>query len=453
MAGPNPPALPGLPLLGNALDFFKDPVKVFRKGYDTLGPVFSIRLGLKRAAVLLGPENNRFFFSETDNILSMREVYKFVIPMFGKVTLAAEPKEYKEQRTILQPTFSGHRMDAYLEVMVEETRNWLDACGETGEFDLWKTFEQLSMYIAASALMGREFRRRLGDEFWALYRDVAGGMEFVLPTNLPLPRFRRRDRAKERLLKMLRPMIAERRRARNGHHDFIQALAEANYSDGRPVSEETIVGMILILVFAAYETTAAQIGWALVQLLQHPDYLSLVLKEQAEVLGPRLDNMTGRNLQRLDRLDWALKETERMRPITTMLWRHTARAYDIGPYHVPRGWITMICPTITHHMPEIFSDPYRYDPERFSPARAEGSKTPFSMVNFGGGFHKCLGVHFARYEMKVVLSMLLQRYALEPPDRLPEPDYSSGIMRPHSPYFIKYRRREMSNLEEAIRLA
>jgi sterol 14-demethylase len=374
--------------------------------------------------------------------------------MFGKVTLSAEPAEYKEQRAILQPTFGSHRMDAYLETMLEETENWLDRCGESGEFDLWKTFEQLSMYIAAGALMGREFRQRLGDEFWALYRDVAGGMEFVLPTNLPIPRFRRRDRAKEKLLKMLRPIIAERRRSPNSHQDFIQSLAEAKYSDGREVAEETIVGMILILVFAAYETTAAQISWALVQLIHHPRYLSLVLEEQSDVLGNRMENLTAANLQKLSRLDWALKESERMRPITTMLWRYTAKAYDLGGYHVPQGWITMVCPSITHHMPEIFSNPHRYDPERFSPARAEGSATPFSMVNFGGGFHKCLGMHFAHYEMKVVLSLLLSRYTLEQPGQLPNPDYSTGIMRPQSPYLIKYRRRQtMSNLEEAIRLA
>src|SRR6476659_5840200 len=125
MSLPNPPMLPGLPLLGNALEFRKDPIKLFRRGYQELGRVFSIRLGPKPAAVILGPDNHRFFFTETGNILSMPEVYKFIIPMFGKVTFAAEPEEYEKQRSILQPSFHGHKMDGSVEDMIHETLDWL----------------------------------------------------------------------------------------------------------------------------------------------------------------------------------------------------------------------------------------------------------------------------------------------------------------------------------------
>lgn len=451
MALPAPPSLPGSFIFGNALDFYRDPIQVFRRGYETLGPVFSIRLGPKRAAVLVGPENNRLFFTQTDQIFSMREVYKFVIPMFGKVTLAAEPEEYREQRAILQPAFGRGRMRSYVEVMAAETEAWLDSLGGRGEFDLWGAFEQLSMYIAAGALLGEDFRRGFGREFWALYRDVAGGMEFVLPTNLPLPKFRRRDRAKARLLAMLRPLIAERRASDAAHEDFVQSFAKATYSDGRAVGEDTIIGMLLILVFAAYETTAAQVCWVLVQLLQHPDYLELVLREQEEVFGSGPGAIDEESLQRMERLEWAVKEGERMRPITTMLWRYNARAYDVGGYRVPRGWVTIICPTLTHYSPDVFTRPHEYDPARFSPQRAEDSRVPYGLVNFGGGVHRCMGVHFARYEMKVVLSLLLRRFELELPGPPPPPDFGTGIMRPKSPYAIKYRRRQlMSNSKEVI---
>ena len=69
---PTPPPLPGLPLLGHAFAFRRDPVELFRRGYEQLGPIFTIRLGPKPAAVILGPEANEFFFSETDRLLSMR---------------------------------------------------------------------------------------------------------------------------------------------------------------------------------------------------------------------------------------------------------------------------------------------------------------------------------------------------------------------------------------------
>jgi sterol 14alpha-demethylase len=104
-----PPALPGLPILGHALEFRRDPAQLFRDGYRQLGPIFSIRLGPQHAAVVLGPESNRFFFTETDRFLSMREVYRFLVPMFGEEFLFQASEEgYHEQRAILLPAFSAH---------------------------------------------------------------------------------------------------------------------------------------------------------------------------------------------------------------------------------------------------------------------------------------------------------------------------------------------------------
>ena len=187
-----PPAMPCRPpllgaLMGNALDFRRNPVDLLRRGYETFGSVFSIRLGPKRAAVILGPESHQFFFTGTDtNLLSMSEVYKAFVPIFGKgFTLAAPPDEYKEQRAILQPAFSAARMNEYVKVMEGETLNWLDTLEDEGEFEVTESLEKLSLNVVARAVMGAEFRQRMGEEFWQLYRDVVGGIEFLLPTSCP----------------------------------------------------------------------------------------------------------------------------------------------------------------------------------------------------------------------------------------------------------------------------
>jgi sterol 14-demethylase len=88
--------------------------------------------------------------------------------------------------------------------------------------------------------------------------------------------------------------------------------------------------------------------------------------------------------------------------------------------------LSIVCPPLSHRLPEVFTNPDRYDPDRFSPERAEDRTTPFSLVTFGGGGHRCLGMHYAYAVVKVVLTLLLQRYALrlvqpgstEPPGRL-----------------------------------
>jgi sterol 14-demethylase len=438
---PIPPQLPGIPLLGNVIDFRRNPVKLLQRGYETFGLIFSIRLGPMRAAVILGPENNNFFFKETDKILSMSEVYKIFIPIFGDgFTLAVEPKEYKEQRAVLQPAFHSGKMSQYVEVMVDEIVAWLNERGERGEFELCETFERLSVEITARALMGDEFRQRMGDDFWFLYRDVVRGIDVLFPPNLPLPRFRRRDRAREILHSRIRTLIAERRAQVNGHEDFMQWMATSRYSDGRLIPEDRLASMILFLVFSASESTPIQASWSLIHLLQHPEYLTTVLKEQAAVLGDNASPLNLNTLTKLNKLDCALKETERLRPMTTMLWRKNIKSYELGGYYIPKGWVTIICPAVSHRIPETFSDPDVYHPERFCPNDMESSKNAHNLAGFGGGPHKCPGMYFAYNLIKVLLSSLLQRYRLELVNPDPQPDYSTSICRPETPCLISYQR-------------
>ena len=75
---PTPPELPSKPLVGHALDFRNDRPALFRRGYETLGPAFTIKLGPRPAAVLFGPEYHDIFFTQTDKALSMHKTYAFL---------------------------------------------------------------------------------------------------------------------------------------------------------------------------------------------------------------------------------------------------------------------------------------------------------------------------------------------------------------------------------------
>jgi sterol 14-demethylase len=405
------------------------------------GPIFSIRLGTRHAAVLLGPEYNRLFFAETDKCLSMREVYRWLIPMFGdKLVFVAEEDEYREQKAIVWPALEGRKLAGYVGAMEKETMAWLDALGHEGAFDLIESFGRLTMFIAARAFLGENFRKQMGDEFWGLFRDLAGGVEFVLPSNLPLRRFRRRDRARIKLHALISEIINERRIHHGHYDDFLQVLIESRYSNGDPLPDHLIINMILGLIFAGHETTLGHGSWALVQLLQHPDYLARVLEEQEAILDARtqLDLDT---LVRLQRMDWALKETERMRPVAQLLMRYTKIPYDVGGYRIPQGWLTLVPPALSHRLPDVFREPDCYDPDRFSRDRAEDRKAAYSLIGFGGGKHKCVGMRFAFTEMKVILSLLLQRYRLELVNPDPRPIAGPTSNRPESPCFVRYQER------------
>jgi sterol 14-demethylase len=412
----------GLPLLGNLPEFRREHTGLFERGYRRYGPIFAVRLGPQRGVVLIGPEHQRFFFHEVDRRLSVPDIYRFVVPMFGEVVMAARDIQTRRgQVALMQSAFQGRRLEAYARTMSDEAHAWLRELGRSGTFDVWQSFESLSMNVAASALMGPEVRARIGT-FRPLLTDLARGMEFILPPNLPLPRFRRRDRARQRLTEMIEPILAARRATPGGREDFLQTLVD----DETLRTNTTLVGMALCTLFTGYITTAAQMSWALVLLLQHRAYLESVLDELPSGRSPRLE--------------WAVKEAVRLRPVMTHYARTNAEDYERAGYRIPKGWLTMLCPAVAHRLPELFADPDAYDPERFGPGREE-DRRPYAMIGFSGGFYRCPGSGFGMTEIRVVLGMLLERYALELVDADPPAAFDLGVTRPGSPCRVRYRAR------------
>ena len=440
---PLPPKLPGVPLLGNFLQYRRDHVDVFWEGYRRFGPIFSLQLGPQRAVVLIGPENNRFFFSQVDRTLSVPEIYKFVIPMFGTVLNAEADQDTRlNQLALLHSAFKGEKMNAHLNIMFRETREWIDSLQKEGTFEVYEALTVLAMRIAARAFMGEEIRARL-PEFLPLYQDLARGMDFVLPPNLPLPRFRRRDRARRKLNQLIQPILDHRRRNSCEYHDFLQVIVEGKYR-GATDADETIIGLALLTVFTAYITTAAQACWALVEILRHPDYLAELRAEQEAILHGRMENLNLENVGRLEKLDWAVKEAQRLHPVMSHYARYNSQPYELNGYQIQQGWLTMLCPAVSHRLSHVFRDPHHFDPERFSPARAEDRKEPYGLIGFGGGVYRCPGAAFGTNEIKCILSLLFEQFQLELLDPEPRRAYDMGIIRPSPPCRVRYSERTSS---------
>ena len=434
-----PPKLNGLPVLGNLLDFQKNRFDILRKGFETLGPIFTIQLGPKPVVVLVGPEYHEFFFRETDKLLSMDKAYQFLAVMFQGAAFTAGPQAYDEQRHIVLAPFAGKKMPGYIEIMVQEISAWLDGLGDAGEFELVSSFTRITQYVGAHALMGKEFRDQLGDEFWNLYADLSGGIDPILPPHLPLPKFIKRDKANAKLRAIIQQVIDERRAHPEAHQDFMQDFVDAKYKDGRPFPDDLIVSLILALVFAGHETTAGQGSWAMILLLQNPKYLQSVVAELSEHFPPGIP-FEHQVMRQLPHLEWALKETERLRPSADIIMRYNLQGYEIGDYYVPKDWLTMLAPRVSHVDPKIFSQADVYDPLRFSPERAEDKAAEHTLIGFGGGRHRCSGYNFATNEMAAFVALTLQRYDLELLDKNPGLNYGLGAPRP-MPTRIAYKKR------------
>ncbi len=70
-----------------------------------------------------------------------------------------------------------------------------------------------------------------------------------------------------------------------------------------------------------------------------------------------------------------------------------------------QGHVCAASPNFNHTLPQVFSKPLQYDPERFAPPREEDKAKPFSFIGFGGGRHACIGSNFAYLQVRALPGM------------------------------------------------
>lgn len=431
-----PPQVSGaLPVLGHLVEFIRKPVELVERGHREIGKVFSLSLPGRKVVVLLGAQHNRLFFSETDKKLSIRAAYPFFVRMFSpEFYLFAGMEEYKRQREVILPRFQGRQLDGYVTAMDQETLAFEKRLGDTGAFNLTDELGPLVMRIAARCFLGPGFASRMDRDFFEEFRRFSAGMNPAMPEGIPRPAVIRSSRARDRLRLALGAMIQERRDNPIDPPDFLQTLAAATYADGTPVPDLVLVNMILMLTWAGHETTTGHVSWALVDLLRHPEHLERVRAE----LGDEPISLA--SLKRWEHLDDCLHESERLHPVAHILARQTTEPFELGGCAIPAGTMIIVSPWVTHRLPEEHRHPDEFWPQRFSEGH-EGKQERQSLIGFGGGLHRCLGVHFAYLEMKVILARLLQHYDFELIDADPRPVPGMHTKWPDSPCRVRYRKR------------
>jgi sterol 14-demethylase len=361
------------------------------------------------------------------------------VPIFGKgVAYDATPDLMDKQLRMVHPALRDEKMQSYAGFIAAELENHLEGWGDSGTLDLLTTMNEITIRTAGRCLIGAEFRTGLASTFARLYRDLEGGINMVafFAPNFPLHAMRRRDRAREQVVELMSPLIAVRRARRGSSDDFLDTLIAARGLDGEPLSDDTITGLLLTLLFAGQHTSAVLATWAGVLLLQNPHHLAPILAEQATVLGSK--GMTIAALKQLVRLERCIKEAERLHPPLVMLMRKALGNFEFHDYVVPAGDFAMISPAVSHRIPAIFGDPSRYDPDRFAPPREEDRRTPYALIGFGGGKHRCLGLAFAYQQVKVIWSILLRRYTFELVSRDQRPNYATFVVGPRQPCLVRY---------------
>jgi cytochrome P450 len=106
-----------------------------------------------------------------------------------------------------------------------------------------------------------------------------------------------------------------------------------------------------------------------------------------------------------------IDESLRLYPPAWIVERSAIAEDRLGGYQVPRRSVVLVSPFLTHRHPEIWPNPERFDPDRFTD-EASAARPPFAYFPFGGGPRQCIGNNFALMEAQLILATVAQQLRL-----------------------------------------
>lgn len=447
----------GLPVLGHSVEFVRATIELLFRANRELGEIARFRVFQREMVAMFGPEAHEAVFRAPDAQLSPTEAYQIMTPVFGKdVVYDAPPEKMAEQLKMLLPALQDRRMRTYGEAVVLETEESTREWRESGVVDFVEFCRVLTNFTSSRCLLGKEFREGMSEEFARVYHDLEGGVTPLAYVNahLPVPAFRRRDKARVRMVEMISEIVRGRRADRRTGEDFLQTLMDSRYSDGRPLSEDEITGLLLAGMFAGHHTSSVTTAWTLLELLQNPTTLARCVAEVDRVFGRSASQPEGRPvshaaLRELTYTEAAVKEALRLHPPLFMLVRVVKKGFTYKKWFVPEGTWIVVSPTVSHRIPTVFRDPDAFDPERFLAGREEDKKD-FAYIAFGGGRHKCLGNAFAILQIKAILALLLGQFDFGLCGDAIEGSFQGLVVGPKEPCRVRYRRRAQPSVTMAM---
>jgi len=403
-----------------------DMLSNLRRMHDELGPVVRQGGGPIRFVTLFGPDANRFVLLDRDRIFSARRPWMQIMGrIFPNGLLLRDGEEHKHQRKIMHEAFKRPVLREYAERMNPMVETALAGWARHGgRLQAFGAFKEMTLDIAASIFLGIELGTESRPMKRAFENMVAASMSRV---RLPIPglEFDRGLRGRKYMLDLLGRMLPERRSGAGS--DMLSQLCRAETEEGERFVDQEILDHMVFLMMAAHDTTTSTLTSMTYELAVNPDWQERV-REESLAAGEAWVGLD--EADRLESLTWVMRETLRRYPPLPVIPRVATSAFEWGGFEIPASAMVVVSPIHTHHMPEWWPDPFRFDPERFSPARAEDERHSHHWVPFGGGPHMCLGKRFAETQVRAIMHQLVRRYRWSVPAGYRMPVQQAPISKP-----------------------
>jgi cytochrome P450 family 110 len=338
-------------------------------------------------------------------------------PLIGtQSVMGLSGDRHRRMRQLLMPSFHGERMRSYGQLIRDITMEVMSQWGGGKTFPVRKSMQKISMRVILRAVFGVNEGARY-QQLERLVGTMLDGVSNPLSVSFLYVPILRQDfgplspwgsfvRTRQRIDQLIYDEIAERRSHPDpSRNDILTLLMCARDEAGESLTDAELRDELITLLIAGHETTATAITWALYWIHKFPTVRDRLLNE-LQALDGRADFST---LVRLPYLNAVCCETLRIYPVVMATFaRVTKSPIELMGCSLEPGTIVVGCIYLAHRREDIYPNPDEFRPERF----LERRYSPFEYLPFGGGVRRCIGMAFAQFEMKVVISGILSGFEL-----------------------------------------
>jgi cytochrome P450 len=414
---PGPRGMPSL--VRNMVSWRKDPAGFLLGAARDHGGVVRLQLGPYLTHLVVDPAAVNRVVVENHRNYERGKLYEQFKLVMGRGLLTSDGNYWRGHRRGVQPLFLSKAVGAIVPNVVEATNEMLDrwerSARDDEPVDLVTEMLRLTMVTLSRSLFGYDVDKAVP----AVKQVVDASLELMFMHGMiseKLPRWvpnsrNRKIREVQTFLDEFAATIRDNH-ARTGQGPLVELMeAAVDPATGLRWTDEEIRDELITVYMAGHETTATSAAWTLHAIAGH----SWI---DEELTGEAQRVLSGRDpvLEDADRLPYAgmvVQEALRMYPPIWIYPRDAIGDDELNGYHIPAGSSVVLSPLVSHRNPELFPDPDVFDPQRFAGDAVK--KLPrLSYYPFGGGPRMCVGNLMALLELKIIISMIVQRFRLEP---------------------------------------
>jgi cytochrome P450 len=412
MARKGSPLGPALSPRAQALRWIGQPYEFLRECAATFGDTFTLEMGLDEGkyVVVSHPDTLRSILTAESGALRVRN--GVLGPALGPASLLLlDGEQHLHERRMLMPAFQHRSVAGYGHIIQEVLRAGTREWSPGQEISAHDFLQDVSFDVILRIVFGESggaLREELKRAIISLLNDRRLGRVLLgrPGESGSMPALGIFWQKMETLRQLALELVAVTRDVAS-EQTIMGVLARATDVHGERLSDEHLRDEVVTLLATGHETTTTAMLWGCHWIVRCAD-VGHRLRAELAPLGLDPDPVACAGLPYLDA---TCNEILRIYPIVPAIFRQVAdRPFAAGGYLFEPG--TFLTPSIylAHHRPETYPNPDRFEPSRF----IGRNFSPYEYLPFGAGPRRCLGMHLAVFEMKVVLSTILQRFDYEP---------------------------------------